>query len=210
MARTRQTIESKRRTPTQDRARVTREAIFEAAARILEREGRAALNTNRIAERAGVSIGTLYQYFANKEEILIAMARRRVDADNRTISGLLAEGFDDPAVALERVAIHAAIESYRDDNRVRRVVMEALIAAGRGQELSGPMQDIAALLATRPDRVQSSLPPDSLGIRLFVVTRAVEAVVRAAAYEAMPFFGTAAFEDELVELVRGYLRLEAA
>lgn len=209
MARTRQAAESKRRSPTQERARATREAIFEATARILEREGRAALNTNHIAERAGVSIGTLYQYFANKEEILIAMARRRLDADSKTISGLLAAGFDDPDVSLERVAIHAAIESYRDDNKARRVVMEALIAAGRGQELSGPMQDIAALLATRPDRIQSTLPPERLAIRLFVVTRAVEAVVRAAAYEAAPFFGTPAFEDELVELVRGYLRLEA-
>lgn len=210
MARTLQAPESKRRMPRQQRAQVTREAIFEATARILEREGRMALNTNRIAERAGVSIGTLYQYFANKEEILIAMARRRLDADNKTISGLLAESFDDPEVALERVAIHAAIESYRDDNKVRRVVMEALIAAGRGQELSGPMQDIAALLATRPDRMRSSLSSETLAIRLFVVTRAVEAVVRAAAYEATPFFNTAAFEDELVELVKGYLELDAA
>lgn len=205
MARVRQVVESKRRMPTQDRARATREAILEATARILEREGRAALNTNRIAERAGVSIGTLYQYFANKDEILIALARRRLEADSRSIRDVVSAAFDDTSIAIERVAIRAAIESYRDDSKVRRIVMEALISAGLGNELSGPMREIAALVATRPDRIPASLPPDSLSIRLFVVTRAVEAAVRAAAYEAAPFFGTPAFEDELVELVRGYL-----
>ena len=69
---------SQRRSPTQLRVRATIDAIFEATARIIEREGIAALNTNRIAERAGLSIGTLYDDFPTIA-ILIAMARRRLD-----------------------------------------------------------------------------------------------------------------------------------
>ncbi len=60
----------------QARAQATEAAIIEAAARILENEGSEALTTNRIAERAGVSIGSLYQYFPNKQAVLVALLRR--------------------------------------------------------------------------------------------------------------------------------------
>lgn len=60
----------------QARARATEEAIIEAAARFLERDRLESMTTNKIAERAGVSIGSLYQYFPNKEAILAALIRR--------------------------------------------------------------------------------------------------------------------------------------
>ena len=63
-----------RRMPQRTGSRATVEAIFQATARILSREGRAGLNTNRIAELAGVSIGTLYGYFPDKQAILLSMA----------------------------------------------------------------------------------------------------------------------------------------
>jgi AcrR family transcriptional regulator len=67
-----------RRRPKQARSRATWEAIVEAAAQILERRGAEALTTNAVAERAGVSIGTLYQYFPDKQAILAAAARREL------------------------------------------------------------------------------------------------------------------------------------
>ena len=65
----------------QARSRATFEAIVEAAAQILERRGADALTTNRVAERAGVSIGTLYQYFSDKRALLLAAARRDLAPD---------------------------------------------------------------------------------------------------------------------------------
>ncbi|HLI67516.1 MAG TPA: helix-turn-helix domain-containing protein [Caulobacteraceae bacterium] len=67
-----------RRTPQQARSRATVEAIVEAAAQILERRGPEGFTTSDVAERAGVSIGTLYQYFPDKQAILIAAARREL------------------------------------------------------------------------------------------------------------------------------------
>ena len=67
-----------RRRPKQARSRATWEAIVEAAAQVLERRGAEGFNTNAVAERAGVSIGTLYQYFADKQALLLAAARREV------------------------------------------------------------------------------------------------------------------------------------
>src|SRR5262249_8470007 len=59
-----------RRKPKQERALATFDAVIEAAARILVEDGYAKLTTNRVAERAGVSVGTLYQYFRSKEQII--------------------------------------------------------------------------------------------------------------------------------------------
>ena len=64
-----------RRRPKQSRSRATCEAILEAASQILERSGPAGFNTASVAERAGVSIGTLYQYFPDKQAILLAAAQ---------------------------------------------------------------------------------------------------------------------------------------
>jgi len=65
---------SQRRKPSQERSKATCEAILQAAAHILEDKGETAFTSNRIAERAGVSIGSLYQYFPNKDAILFALA----------------------------------------------------------------------------------------------------------------------------------------
>jgi AcrR family transcriptional regulator len=65
-----------RKTPRQLRSVATFDVILEAAARILEAEGQAGLTTNRVAERAGVSVGSLYQYFPSKEAILAELVRR--------------------------------------------------------------------------------------------------------------------------------------
>jgi AcrR family transcriptional regulator len=65
-----------RRSPKQARARATCDAILEAASQIFERDGADGFNTNAVAERAGVSIGTLYQYFPDKTAILLAAAER--------------------------------------------------------------------------------------------------------------------------------------
>ncbi len=69
---------NQRRSPRQARSRATWEAIVEAASQVLERDGAAAFTTGAVAERAGVSIGTLYQYFPDKQAILAAAAKREL------------------------------------------------------------------------------------------------------------------------------------
>ncbi|MCY1126840.1 helix-turn-helix domain containing protein [Frigidibacter sp. RF13] len=71
-----ETLVKPRKKPAQDRSRATFEAILEAATRILREDGLGAMNTNRVAERAGVSVGSLYQYFPSREAILAELVRR--------------------------------------------------------------------------------------------------------------------------------------
>jgi len=73
-----------RKTPTQPRSAQTVAALLEAAAQVLERDGLEGFNTNAVAERAGVSIGSLYQYFPGKDALTLALMRRedgRFDAE---------------------------------------------------------------------------------------------------------------------------------
>ncbi|HQP19465.1 MAG TPA: helix-turn-helix domain-containing protein, partial [Phenylobacterium sp.] len=78
-----------RKTPRQARAEATVEAIIEAAARILEREGLEAFNTNAIARQAGVSVGSLYQYFPGKDAVMAALIRRESQAFARALEAAL-------------------------------------------------------------------------------------------------------------------------
>ena len=65
-----------RKVPQQSRAENTVNAILEAAASILESRGMEGLNTNLVAQRAGVSVGTLYQYFPNKDALIVALSQQ--------------------------------------------------------------------------------------------------------------------------------------
>lgn len=69
-----------RKLPVQSRSRETVGAILEAAARILAEEGAAGFNTNRVARKAGVSVGSLYQYFPNKQALLRSLLGQRVQS----------------------------------------------------------------------------------------------------------------------------------
>ncbi len=69
-----------RKTPAQSRSRVTVDAIFEATIQVLLSGGLAGLTTTRVAERAGVSVGTMYQYFPNKQALVFALNERYLNS----------------------------------------------------------------------------------------------------------------------------------
>src|SRR5208282_3960199 len=80
-----------RRRPRQRRAHQTVEAVLDSVVRILKREGVDAVTTNRIAEVAGVSIGSVYQYFPDKRAIYVALHQRHVDQIDRIVESTLVD-----------------------------------------------------------------------------------------------------------------------
>ena len=176
-----------RRGPRQARARATCDAIFEATARILETEGEGGFNTNRVAERAGISIGTLYQYFPNKQAILVAMARRETLAV-RAVAG---EADGDA----ERLALRAYIGILRDRPATRRAALKAILVAESDAALASEIHQTTRLLP---------IIPGATGLDAFVLSRAVVGVIRAAVLENSPHLHTAEFEDALIRLMDAY------
>jgi AcrR family transcriptional regulator len=75
----------RRRQPTQKRAQETVNAILDAVIRLLKRGGASSITTNSIAEAAGVSIGSVYQYFPNKRAIFIALHERHIEQVDRVL-----------------------------------------------------------------------------------------------------------------------------
>jgi len=202
-----QNIDYTRRKPIQARAIDTIDAILLACAQILEKHGRAALNTNHIAERAGVSIGTLYQYFPNKQAILIEIARREIERDRAVVMNAIIEGRKDNRAELARICIRALIASQTKQTAVRRAAFDALLAEGLAQfgSKSAPaFQQVTEFIQQNRKRLFSVRARQPSATILFVISRAVLGVIRSAIVEESPLLGTAEFEDELVRLVRGY------
>jgi AcrR family transcriptional regulator len=81
---------TRRRSPTQTRSRATVDHILEGAARVFRREGWNA-TTNRVAREAGVSIGSLYEYFPNKQALLMALAERHVALAEQLLDAALSQ-----------------------------------------------------------------------------------------------------------------------
>ena len=110
-----------RKQPRQVRAELTRERILTAAAHVFAEHGYAAGTTNRIAERARVSIGSLYQYFPNKDAILASLLVRHLDAGmaaQRRTAG------PERLADIVRQIVRTAIANHQDDPRLLRLLIE--------------------------------------------------------------------------------------
>jgi AcrR family transcriptional regulator len=104
-----------RKKPRQKRSQITVDVILESATRVLRQESLAGFNTNRVAEVAGVSVGSLYQYFPNKEALvveLVSQAQNRLaESVEQAVEQLLNVGLDE---AVEALAVLAVRQQYAD------------------------------------------------------------------------------------------------
>lgn len=201
MAKPRQPIEIKRRTPRQARAAETVSAILEGAAQILEAGGLAGFTTNAVAERAGVSIGTLYQYFADKGALLRALAEREMAATLEAVAKTLRA---DPETTVEervRATVRAIVSAFHGRQRARKAVIQAVLAQGTTIEMLAPIAAFIAQTDAHRPRELARLSRE----QLFVLSRSLMGTIRAAVLEEQPFFRSRSFEDELVRLVLAYL-----
>jgi AcrR family transcriptional regulator len=206
VAKHRQPAEIKRRIPRQERAGATVSVILEAAAQVLEAGGLAGFTTNAVADRAGVSIGTLYQYFADKGAVLHALAEREMRLAIAQVAKALRS--EDAASMEERArgVVRAIVNAFHGRLRARKAVVQAVLAQGMAIETIGP---VAAFIAEAGATTQHGAPALSPEQR-FVLSRALMGAIRAAVLEEQPFFRSRAFEDELVRLILAYVAAVSA
>jgi AcrR family transcriptional regulator len=202
MARTMpQASETMRKSPTQARAEHTVDAILEAAAQILQSDGEEKLNTNRIAERAGFSIGTLYQYFADKEAIIAALAERERDKVLASIVKAMSSVESDDAEKVTREIVRTMIGSFAKRKRARRIIMMTMLKRWQFAPDKQGTGVIEQMLVEGAGRGHNSGHRIMTPAGAFVLTRAFMGAIRAAVLENSPHFETQEFEDELVHLV---------
>jgi AcrR family transcriptional regulator len=113
-----------RKEPQQERSSRLVEAVLQAAVRVLKRDGAAGFNTIRIAEQAGVSVGSLYQYFPNKQSILVRLQEDEWERTGQMLHAI----FTDTSRAADarlRAAMRAFFLSECDEAPLRRALGDA-------------------------------------------------------------------------------------
>lgn len=107
------------KSPTQERSRQTVTTILEACARILVREGFFGVTTDKIAKEAGVSIGSLYQFFGNKESVVSALIQNMMETDIAAFQEKMANIGQMPAEARIQRMVEIGLEVFRTNSELR-------------------------------------------------------------------------------------------
>ena len=189
--------------PQQPRAEVTYHAMLEATARVLDQSGVEGLTTNRVAEVAGVSIGSLYQYFPNKQALIAALLDGYMAAIAAAVGTTIAAYQDAPIEEILR-GIARAISTVYDDQRPVHRHLAALgnavgLADRRNQSLASMLVMVEAYLRAHPE-----LDVRAPRIAAFVIVHAVDGVLTAFADNGLVDID--AEIDEIVLMLTRYLR----
>jgi AcrR family transcriptional regulator len=206
MAKRTQEPESMRKSPAQQRSERTIETIFEATAQILDRDGDGGLSTNTIAERAGFSIGTLYQYFPNKDAILIAMVEREKRRIVERVEAALSAAGDADFEERIRHAVRAVLSAFGGRFRARRRLALAVLRSSSLATGNLAVVEIGSRLSEILTRIGGDQLRPMSEAAIFVMTRALMGAIRSAVVEQSPLLRTPEFEDELVRLVCAFAR----
>jgi AcrR family transcriptional regulator len=163
-----------RRKAKQDRSRKTVEVLLEAAARVLKQRGYAAATTNRIAEAAGVSVGTLYEYFADKEEIFDALIQQQIEA---IVAMIQSEDVDPAAplgVTLERVLLLAMSALRQGPDFIR--ALEQVPGSAFRQRLADARKLVIGFIRQLLEAHEEELRVTDLDLAAFIVVSSAEGI----------------------------------
>jgi AcrR family transcriptional regulator len=196
-----------RKSASQERSRLTVKAIVDATARILVREGFDKASTNRIAEVAGVSIGSLYQYFPSKEAIVAALIDRHNQEVMRAVQGELAEAVDLPLEDGVRRLVAVAVSAHRIDPKLHRALTEQIPRVGRLENVETFSQQNYVLFAAYLERRRGEIRVADLKLASFICVTSIEALAHTAVlHRKMLSDGeTESLIDATTRLIVGYL-----
>jgi AcrR family transcriptional regulator len=195
-----------RKQPQQQRSRQMVDRIIEAGREVLLRDGYDAFSTNRVAEHAGISPGSLYQYFPNKAEIIAAVIDRYWAQIADQVAASLADRLGEVGPGMIRDTADALVEALAVNVGLLRVVMEELPATRnreRRTALERRIRDLAtAYLAARPGTTRST----DHSTTAWVLVLAIENLAVRFVLDDPPM-SRERFLDEVVALCSGYLAI---
>ena len=196
-----------RKSALQKRSRLTVKSLLEATARILVREGYDKASTNRIAEVAGVSVGSLYQYFPSKEALVAALIDRHNQQIMQAVRGELADAVNLPMEQAVRKLVAVAVKAHRIDPKLHRVLAEQIPRVGRLEKLETFNRQNYALFAAYLERHRDEINAVDLGLAAFVCVTSIEALTHTAVlhHKIVSDEATAALVEATTRLVVGYL-----
>ena len=196
-----------RKSPTQERSRFTVEQIVQAATQVFADRGYAGSTTNHIAERAGVSIGSLYQYFPNKEAILVSLAKRHIEIAGNTLMGLVAERnlYETDLTELLRLFIKATLELHTGNPRLNYVILSEAVWSAEAMEEVHELEDqfIGQLALTLDTHRQVSVKNSRHAA--YILVHMIKDLAHEFVIHPPAGMSEEEFVEEMVELVGRYL-----
>jgi AcrR family transcriptional regulator len=194
-----------RKLPQQQRSHDMVETILEATARLLVGAGYEATNTNRIAECAGISVGSLYQYFPNKEALVTALIARHVEQMWGVFEAAAARLFDEPVEVAARALIRMEIEAHAVAPALHKVLIEQVPRIGGLERLNEIDRRVTALVRAYLDAHKNELRVRDTGLAAFIVVHIVEGLAHAAVLEHPEYLAGGRLVEETTEVVLRYL-----
>lgn len=198
-----------RKEPNQERARDTVENIVTATAHILEKDGFEKISTNRIADKAGVSIGSLYQYFPTKEAIFSFMMERYVKSQTEMVDKLIEERKSDQNLKeTVRIIISSIMDSKIKQARFQKMFAHKVLSFGGYESLNRQDDHLIAVFRKYLEPFGNEVRKENLDIALYFVIQSVKALPIAILFQNKIKISDPRVTDELVELVYRYLKKE--
>jgi AcrR family transcriptional regulator len=193
-----------RKEPRQERSRAMVRAILDATAKVLVEEGWAAATTNRIAEVAGVSVGSLYQYFPNKESLVLTLNREHAEGQLEMLMSHLAGVASLPVDQAVARYVAATIRLHRQEPELHVHLVTQVLANGlvSMREINARAQ---MLVRGFLEDVRDQLIVEDLDTAAYLLVSTVEAAVHATILDGTMRLEDPVFERELVALVCRYL-----
>lgn len=201
----RQVRTTARKRPRQERSRATVDTLLEATARVLVKHGFDGLTTNLVADTAGVSIGSLYQYFPNKAALVGALIEKHVEEMTSLVLSEIARVASLPMAGAIRSVIELMIRVHAVEPELHRVLTEQVPRVGRMAKLREidaiSHRMVSGLLAHRRDELAIEDPD----LTAFVLVSSIEAITHRAALFSPELLHDPRLIDEACTMVRRYL-----
>jgi AcrR family transcriptional regulator len=197
-----------RKLPQQERSKITVEAILTATTQILVEEGYAKATTNRIAERAGVSIGSLYQYFPSKEALLAALSQHHQNEILSVLVSKAKEFSDAPMHVAIRELVKASFLVHAVNPKLHKVLTEQVPRLGQLEQTPKVAESVTYLIHAYFEKRRDQIRPRNLALTAFMLERVVETLTHAAVIDHPEFLIDGQLEQEITDLVLRYIMRE--
>jgi len=182
------------------------EMIMRAAARILVRDGYEAFTTNRVAEEAGASVGSLYQYFSSKQQLVAALLERHMDQMMGQVRAELPQLLVMPVRAAVRRFIEITLQAHRVEPELHRVFCEQLPRVGDFAKIEANLSEGTALAETYLRAHASEITPQNHALSAYMLVHTVEALTHSAVLARPDMLANEEFLDALTDMIVGYLQ----
>lgn len=201
----RQVKTTPRKRPRQARARATVETILDASARILVKRGFDRFTTNEVAEAAGVSIGSLYQYFPNKEALVAALIEKHIEDMSKALMSELARVSQLPMAEAVRAVIDLTIRAHAVDAELHQVLTEQVPRVGRMARIRELDAICHRMIAGVLEARQAELAIRDPELSAFILVAAIESIAHRAALFSPERLRDPRLIEEACALVTRYL-----